>query len=68
MPKYDFKCTDCQTTFEKKMPMTAVHTAICPLCGSDHTKRLLSRIAFKGIGSGNDLNMGSANADCAPSG
>ncbi|MCW1971086.1 MAG: zinc ribbon domain-containing protein [Anaerolineae bacterium] len=66
MPKYDFKCSDCLTTFEKKMPMTAVHTAVCPMCGSDHTKRLLSKIAFK---SGNGAtSSASTSADCAPSG
>jgi putative FmdB family regulatory protein len=65
MPKYDFKCNDCQKTFEKKLPMMAVHTAVCPICGSAHTVRLLSKMAIKTGGSASSTAI--AN-DCAPSG
>lgn len=43
----------------------AVHTAVCPICGSAHTVRLLSKMAIKTGGSASSTAI--AN-DCAPSG
>jgi len=44
MPTYEYKCKDCDSTFDVKQPIWAKRTgAKCPGCGSENTERLISR-------------------------
>jgi putative FmdB family regulatory protein len=48
MPRYEFRCRECLTTFELSRPMTASSDpAQCP-SGHDDTVRLLSMVALSG--------------------
>jgi putative FmdB family regulatory protein len=52
MPTYDYKCTNCNYTFEYFQPMTAESLSECPKC-SGTVKRLIGTGAgsiFKGSG------------------
>ena len=52
MPTYDYKCNDCDHTFELFQPMSAEPIKICPSCGGS-VKRLIGVGAgtiFKGSG------------------
>ncbi|MGH3785938.1 MAG: FmdB family zinc ribbon protein [Pseudonocardiaceae bacterium] len=51
MPRYEFRCRECLTTFELSRPMTASgDSAQCP-SGHDDTVRLLSTVALSGSAS-----------------
>ena len=43
MPLYDFRCTDCETTFEELTAPGA--DATCPACGSARTQRLWTPVS-----------------------
>ncbi|HYZ37653.1 MAG TPA: zinc ribbon domain-containing protein [Pseudonocardiaceae bacterium] len=46
MPRYEFRCRECSTTFELSRPMSASgDPARCP-SGHDDTVRLLSTVAL----------------------
>lgn len=45
MPTYDYKCTNCNYTFEYFQPMTAEPLIECPKC-----KGIIKRIIGKGSG------------------
>ncbi|GIH78794.1 FmdB family zinc ribbon protein [Planobispora longispora] len=48
MPRYDFRCRSCGSTFELSRPMAqSDEPAACP-AGHDDTVRLLSTIAVTG--------------------
>ncbi|MFD1541424.1 FmdB family zinc ribbon protein [Nonomuraea guangzhouensis] len=48
MPRYDFRCRACGSTFEVTRPMSASdEAAACPE-GHDDTVRLLSTVAMTG--------------------
>ncbi|MHA6627619.1 FmdB family zinc ribbon protein [Pseudonocardia sichuanensis] len=48
MPRYDFRCRECGSTFEVSRPMTAASDpALCP-DGHDDTVKLLSTVAVGG--------------------
>lgn len=52
MPTYDYKCMDCDNTFELFQPMSAEPVKVCPKCGGK-VKRLIGAGAgpiFKGSG------------------
>jgi putative FmdB family regulatory protein len=52
MPTYDYKCTDCNYTFEAFQPMTAQHLKECPKCNGI-IKRMIGTGAgpiFRGSG------------------
>jgi putative FmdB family regulatory protein len=44
MPLFEFKCRDCDTTFEKIVP-TSTTEVVCKSCQSDHVEKLLSVFA-----------------------
>jgi putative FmdB family regulatory protein len=51
VPRYDFRCRDCGSTFEVSRPMAdASEPARCP-DGHDDTVKLLSTVAVGGRGS-----------------
>ncbi|MFI6323261.1 zinc ribbon domain-containing protein [Nonomuraea sp. NPDC050556] len=48
MPRYDFRCRSCGSTFELTRPMSAsADPALCP-AGHDDTVKLLSTVAMTG--------------------
>lgn len=52
MPTYDYKCSNCQHTFEYFQPMSAAPLTECPECGGN-LKRVIGTGAgtiFKGSG------------------
>ena len=47
MPTYQYICLDCDEQFEEKRPFAqASAPASCPTCAGEHTKKLLSAVAF----------------------
>lgn len=44
MPRYDFRCQDCETIFEEKRSVfQASAPAVCPSCHSLATQKLLTK-------------------------
>lgn len=52
MPRFDFRCSTCQTVFEAAISFGSKKTPACPACGSKKTEKLLTPpgIVFKGSG------------------
>lgn len=53
MPAYDYRCDDCQLTFEYTHSMHDAALKECPHCKGERVKRLISTgsgIIFKGAG------------------
>jgi putative FmdB family regulatory protein len=53
MPNYDYKCADCEKTFEIFQNISAERLTNCPECGKTGFKRLIGSgagIIFKGSG------------------
>jgi putative FmdB family regulatory protein len=51
MPTYDFRCTECSTTFEVNRPMSVRGDEVCPACGARATKVFSPvGVSFKGSG------------------
>ncbi|HET6260056.1 zinc ribbon domain-containing protein [Pseudonocardia sp.] len=49
MPRYDFRCRECGSTFEVSRPMSAASDpAACP-AGHDDTVKLLTTVAVGGL-------------------
>lgn len=61
MPLYEFSCSACGHTFSELRKMGDYEGVVCPQCGSDNTKKLMS--AFASSSKGSD-----AGSSCAPSG
>ncbi|HZG05061.1 MAG TPA: zinc ribbon domain-containing protein [Streptomyces sp.] len=62
MPRYDFRCRACGTTFELNRPMAESGApATCPE-GHDDTVKLLSTVAVGGSASRGDSRGASAPA------
>lgn len=67
MARYDYRCTNCGTTFEVEHPMSARPRVTCPSCGS-LAERIFepSGIEFKGSGFYNtDQRGASHSSSCA---
>lgn len=53
MPRYDFRCTACNLTFEAHLPFHTEELPPCPQCHGKRTERLIappSGIHFRGSG------------------
>lgn len=53
MPTYDYKCENCKSTFEFFQSMKDAPMTLCPQCGHNALKKLVSMPAgliFKGTG------------------
>lgn len=49
MPYYQYKCRECEESFERRLPMSeASSTQVCPECGSDDTRKQLGAFAVGG--------------------
>jgi putative FmdB family regulatory protein len=46
MPIYEFECEECGELFEELVPANAA--VVCPSCGSERTRRLLSTVSPPG--------------------
>jgi putative FmdB family regulatory protein len=44
MPVYEFECEECASRFEDLTP-SDTRSLVCPGCGSERTRRLLSRVS-----------------------
>ncbi|MEO5350005.1 MAG: zinc ribbon domain-containing protein [Magnetococcus sp. YQC-3] len=42
MPLYDYKCDACATRFEVDHPMSAPPVQVCPECGANKVRKILS--------------------------
>jgi putative FmdB family regulatory protein len=69
MPLYEYRCTDCRTTFEKLRPMSKADApAICGYCGSADTSRaisMFSAISRSSSGGGITHAISGTGASCA---
>lgn len=70
MPIYEYKCADCETTFEKLRSMSkASAPAPCAHCGSSHTSRAISLFSAISKGSNGETRAvsgtGGGCASCA---
>lgn len=46
MPVYEYKCSECDTKFEKLIRTFGKTKVACPSCGSAKTKKVMSQIAM----------------------
>jgi putative FmdB family regulatory protein len=42
MPIYEFKCEQCGKEFERLVFASEIGEVVCPVCGSDQTRRTMS--------------------------
>jgi putative FmdB family regulatory protein len=42
MPFYDYTCEACGEVWEEFQPITATPHTLCPVCGAEKAKRLIS--------------------------
>lgn len=63
MARYDYRCTNCDTTFEVEHPMSAHPQVTCPSCGAP-AERVFSTygIDLKGSGFYNTDQRGSSSS------
>ena len=69
MPIYEYRCSDCETNFEKLVQSMFSQEAItCPQCGGQHVKKAVS--LFGGLGGGGSARTsgGASSQACAPTG
>jgi putative FmdB family regulatory protein len=53
VPLYEYRCEKCEEKFDKLLPHSERdETRPCPSCGSEHTKRLVSKSSFQLKGGG----------------
>ncbi len=52
MPTFDFRCTRCGKTFEKRLALGVRTKPACPHCGSRSTEKLITPPAVHFRGSG----------------
>lgn len=68
MPKYDYRCTECEERFEVERSMSDRSEQTCPSCGSP-AKKLFGAVgvAFKGSGFHNtDYKPRAKESESAP--
>ena len=67
MPLYEYKCADCEKSFDALRSMSDADALIaCPKCSSESTRRMIS--LFAAIGSNGVIaGAGSSCGSCTPS-
>lgn len=60
MPIYEFKCLDCEESFET-LVLKKDEKVYCPRCKGDNVERLMSACAFK---SGNSFTPSTGSSSC----
>lgn len=63
MPIYEYKCESCENRFELLTTISRADEAVCPKCGSDRVRRLVSTFASRF--SGSDGSSSSSSGGCA---
>jgi len=64
VPRYDFRCRECDSTFEVTRPMSAAREpAECP-AGHGDTVKLLTTVAIGGQASGSDMPVPAGGGGC----
>jgi putative FmdB family regulatory protein len=67
MPLYEYKCKDCEASFDALRAMSQADAPIaCPKCGSEHTGRMISLFSAIG-GNGVIAGAGASCGSCTPS-
>ena len=67
MPLYDYKCSDCGTTFEKMVRFSEADLKpVCPNCDSKETHKEISACAS--FGNSSSLSSGSTGSSCGSGG
>lgn len=66
MPMYDFRCTNCNKSFEELVRRDC-NEVPCPRCGSLKTQRLLSSFSSR-MGGVRSVSSVPSGGGCAPSG
>lgn len=47
MPRYEFRCADCETNFEERRPFArATEAAVCPTCAGERAERVIGVALF----------------------
>lgn len=62
MPMYDYRCPQCQTTFEQLVSFSKADEVPCPQCGYRYGQRRVSKIAMRTNAGGS--NAGSDSSSC----
>jgi putative FmdB family regulatory protein len=52
MPIYEFRCDECLSKLELQLKMSDPYPTLCPQCGKESLKKLMSLPAFQLKGSG----------------
>jgi putative FmdB family regulatory protein len=67
MPLYEYKCADCEMSFDALRAMSDADAPIvCPKCGSERARRMIS--LFSAIGSNGVIaGSGASCGSCTPS-
>ncbi len=65
MPLFEFHCSSCDTTFEEIVRSSETGEVVCPECGHDHPKRLMS--AFATVGGSDSGFASSGSSSCGGS-
>ncbi|MEO5339077.1 MAG: zinc ribbon domain-containing protein [Magnetococcus sp. MYC-9] len=65
MALYDYKCDGCGVGFEVDHPMSAPPVRVCPECGAQRVRKVLST---GGIGSGGSRQSAAPPPSCATGG
>ncbi|HHV43048.1 MAG TPA: zinc ribbon domain-containing protein [Firmicutes bacterium] len=47
MPVYEFRCGQCQEKFEELISWSQIDKVVCPKCGSNQVKKLVSTFAAR---------------------
>lgn len=68
MPMYEYRCRDCDTTFDELVPSAQVpdNDIVCPRCGEQAAEKLMS--AFASSGGGSVSYGGGGSSSCGSSG
>lgn len=63
MPLYEYRCADCDTTFEKLTKRELADATTCPQCGASHPRRLIS--VFASFTQSSDGGVAPVGGGCA---
>lgn len=63
MPMYDYRCPQCQATYEQLVSFSKADAVPCPQCGHQYGQRRISKVAIRTSGAGG--NGGNNSNDCA---
>ncbi|HDH58052.1 MAG TPA: zinc ribbon domain-containing protein [Bacteroidetes bacterium] len=63
MPIYEFECTKCQNKFDELVRASVdIHDVVCPKCGANSPRKLMSAFGFS---SGGKTVSSSGNSACS---